>query len=196
MMAVGILFIILTIAGGVDYTRIITSPTRLLGRLGNKFTSLLSRSKMTGGGTLNSLGRMAGNIAVIQMMGILPFPYNVLLFFVYYKFMTGILFCLIPTLLAIWSVTQIHACRKEVIRRENEYRTLEDNEIVERLTGPPSRTGKEERKPLVTTTATNAVVVRDPEGKNQPPYNPNYVPMVQPVHRHVDYRSSELYPHV
>ena len=205
-------------------TKLFTSPVRLLGKLGNVFTRLISKSGlgpkavqgMEGESLMNTIGRIGTSIVIVQLITHLPLPFNILLFFLYYKFVTGLIFCGIPTLLAIWAFSQVYACKKEINRRENEYRALDDSDSdssivsvhgteVEALLLKNKKTKKallKTAEPSLNTTATSHVIVDQPRPpSNNQVHTANHIYALSPSpphtsHRHVEYKSSELYPHV
>ena len=115
MLVVGILFVIASIAGGAEITRAFTSPSTFLGRLGDRFIHLLNPRKNRGvedEALAGSIARFAGGIAVTAVMSQLQFPWNMLLFFAYYKFMTAIVFTVVPVSLALWGTYKTWTARK------------------------------------------------------------------------------------
>ena len=186
------LFVIMTFAAGIDVTRILTSPTTILGKFGDMFAKILGNSRAApksvrgvyGETFLSTIGRVGTSIAVMQLITILPLPYNILLFFMYYRFMTGILFCLIPTIFAIWAFTQVYGLRSEL---QAQLKKQLEEEAIEY----PSSLSEadDERRPLKIQT-TSQVVVKEPIY-----YNSEY--SRQPVlQAHPDTSKSMVYPQV
>jgi hypothetical protein len=124
MVVNGFLLFVMSIVSGVDLTRILTSPTRIIGKLGGGFAAMIGGSRAVpssmraGGGQafLRSVGTIATNIAVVQLIGFLPMPYNLILFFLYYKAITGMIICVIPLLFSLWALTTAWGMRKGLLQ--------------------------------------------------------------------------------
>ena len=150
MLITAAFFVVLTIVAGVDLTRMLTSPTTFLGKLGDLVSHKLTNSRLTphsvrgveGKTLLGMVGKVGTSIVIMQLISVLPFPYNLLLFFVYYKFVTGMLFCGIPTALAIWAFTQIYSLRSQLKLKYSK------NESRETSSSEESSDDDEIRRPL------------------------------------------------
>ncbi len=132
MVVTAVLLLVMAVISGVDLTKILTSPARILGKIGGAFAEMIGGSKAmpenmrAGGGkaVLRTIGDIATNIAVVQLIGILPTPYNIILFFLYYKTVTAIIICIVPVLLSLWALTMAWSLRKELMQQ------LEDEDRV------------------------------------------------------------------
>ena len=196
LVVIGISFVIMTIVGGMDLTNLFTSPVRLIEKLGTSFHGMVRRftkspNEAQKPSLTSSIGRFGANVAVVQLIQILPMPFNILLFFLYYKFATWIIVCLIPSLLAIWAFTQVYACRKELKNIDEIYRPLvestEEPEIIQLI--------QDIRKPL-NTAGTSRVIIKEPPKNQMHTANHIHTQGPEPVYRHVPHKSSELYPNV
>ena len=136
VLGLSVLSLIMFLAAGIDLTRAFTSPTTLLEHLGDAFSKVLSSTRITpkgmqgvgGEAVIRSLTHVGMSIAVMQLIGFLPFPYNVIVFFVYYKFFTALLFCLIPTAAGIAAVLVAYSARLELQRHGDHNRLLTSDE--------------------------------------------------------------------
>lgn len=132
MVVTAVLLLVMAIVSGIDLTRIFTSPTRILGKIGGAFANIVGESKAvpqsmragSGKALLRTVGEITTNIAVGQLIGILPTPYNIILFFLYYKTVTAIVICLIPVLFSLWALSMAWALRRELVKH------LDDDERV------------------------------------------------------------------
>ena len=104
LLFVSIVSAIIVLAAGIDITRMFTSPVTLAGKFGEAGSRIFSHSRFApkgiksaeGESLLTSAVHLSSGIIVLQLIGYLPYPYNVILFFMYYKFLTAIAFCVIP----------------------------------------------------------------------------------------------------
>lgn len=112
---------IVVMAAGIELTKTFTSPVTMTEQLGDAFAKILSNSNITPKGLRGHSGetiiggvtQLATSIAVVQLIGVLPFPLNVMLFFMYYKFLTALIFCLIPLAFGLWAVFVVYNVRGE-----------------------------------------------------------------------------------
>ena len=114
MLIFSVAFVATAIAGGVDATRMMTSPVTLIRLAGNRAASVLDRKKGDPGNhsIRSTVGEIAGGIAVSYLIDLAPFPWNMLIFLAYYKFVTAIIFIIIPTAMTLWIVAKVWYARK------------------------------------------------------------------------------------
>lgn len=128
LLVLSTVFAIATLVAGVDVSRVFASPTTLTGHLGDAFSKVISNSRLApkgmrnpGGETIvSSITRLTASIAVMQLIGFLPFPYNLILFLMYYKFVTVLIVALIPLSFAVWSIFQVYSARNDVVEPEED----------------------------------------------------------------------------
>lgn len=196
MAIIGFCFVISSVVSGIDISKMVTSPATLLGRMGDGIADLLTRrerhpdsvrgTKMRH--TLGIAGRVGTSIAIIQLIGILPFPYNVLLFFVYYKFATYMLFCFIPTVLAVWAFSQVYSVRRELgIIEEQKALHRSERDIIEESSSDEE---VEATRPLVLENTQPVVVKHLSSQGTQHGSHQSHI-RTQPL-----YSSSSIYPTV
>jgi hypothetical protein len=111
--------VFLILASGIDVTRTVFSPASFVGQFADILTHALTNSKHTptalrGASSelmVKMLTRVGGSIAAVQAIGFLPFPYNMILFFIHYRFVTVLVVCIIPTIFAIWASYRAYSSR-------------------------------------------------------------------------------------
>jgi hypothetical protein len=116
LLVFGVLYFIAAVISGSEITQFITSPRMLLGRFGDRIIHLLNPRKDRGAqdeAVAGSFARFAGGIAISTLISQLDFPWNMLIFFVYYKFMTAIIFAVIPACFGLWAIYLTWLTRKE-----------------------------------------------------------------------------------
>ncbi len=68
---------------------------------------------------ISGIANIVTSVAVMQLIGFLSFPYNVILFFIYYKFFTALILCVIPLGFSLAAVLLGIAFRRELIEDGN-----------------------------------------------------------------------------
>jgi hypothetical protein len=134
--ALSALSMVMTLVAGIDLTRVFTSPATLMESLGDAFAKIISNMKLTpegmrgvGGETvIGAITRVGTSLAVMQLIGFLPFPYNVIVFFMYYKFFTAMLFCLLPFAAGTAALFVAYSARVELQRNGDVKRLLSADE--------------------------------------------------------------------
>lgn len=134
LLVIGFLFAIMTLVAGADLAKVFTSPVTLSENLGDAFSKALSNSSLApksmrgpgGESVINTVTRISASIAIMQLIGFLPFPYNMMLFFIYYKFVTVLIVCLIPLGFALWAVFQVYSARIDIL--EDNVETVSDDD--------------------------------------------------------------------
>lgn len=148
-----VISVITSLVAGIELTKAFTSPVTLTEQLGVVFAKILGNSQLTpkglrglsGEAVIDSFTKLATSIAVLQLIGILPFPLNVMLFFMYYKFLTGLIFCMIPVASGAWAVYIIYDLRKDNQKTVGDPHSREEiSEDTRLLTAHP-----DDREPLV-----------------------------------------------
>lgn len=100
--------IIMVLVAGIDVSKTFFSPVTFAGKIGEFMTHAVFKSKhlpasLRGGQSeliASMIGKVGASIITVELIGILPFPYNVILFFVYYRFVTVMVVCILPVLFA------------------------------------------------------------------------------------------------
>jgi hypothetical protein len=126
MLILSVAFVVTAIAGGVDVTRMMTSPVTLARLVGNRAVNVLDRKKRDEGNhhVRGVVGEIAVGVAISYLIDFAPYPWNLLIFLAYYKFVTVIIFIIFPTVMALWIVAKVWYARKN-LKHE-----LESTEII------------------------------------------------------------------
>lgn len=161
MLILGAAFLVTAIAGGVDITRMMTSPVTFARLVGNRTVDALDRRKQPEGRykARNSLGEIAGGIAISYLIDLSPFPWNMLIFLAYYKLVTVLIFCIIPTVLSLWALVKLWFARKNL--RDDFHKELAKDESESLV----SEISSDEEIPFRRRPTDTETVIQD-EGRN------------------------------
>lgn len=157
--------VIMILVAGIDVTKTVFSPATLVGKVGDLMSHGLANSKhmpasLRGGqGELltKMIGRVGASIIAVQMIGILPFPYNVILFFIYYRFLTVLVVCVIPVLFASLAAYKANASRSKP--RKAPPKTSSDESVREYVASSDSES---DRNKLLRQGPVTATIARQP----------------------------------
>jgi hypothetical protein len=127
VLVLSILSATIVLAAGIDVTRVFTSPVTLTEHLGEGFSKFITKGRYTPSGLKGNNGAPVVRAAVdvttaivtSTLISYLPYPYNVILFFMYYKFLTAIIFCIFTFGFAAWAVLYVYDYRK-TLKAEHE----------------------------------------------------------------------------
>lgn len=114
MLILGVAFLVTAVAGGVDVSRMMTSPITFARLVGHRTVNALDRRRHRDGRyhARDTVGELAGGIAISYLINLSPFPWNMLIFLSYYKFVTVLVFVIIPTVMALWVIVKLWYARK------------------------------------------------------------------------------------
>jgi|LauGreDrversion4_2_1035121.scaffolds.fasta_scaffold132946_2 hypothetical protein len=112
----GVALVVSAIAGGVDITQMITAPVTFARLVGNRVVNALDRRKQPSDlyQGRQVLGEVVGGVAISFLINIAPFPWNMMIFLSYYKLVTAIIFCVLPTVLSLWVLVKLWFARKKL----------------------------------------------------------------------------------
>ena len=121
-LVISVLATITIIVAGIDITRAFTSPITLTEHLGDGFAQIVTKGRYTpkslkGSKTepvVKTATEVGTAIVISTLISFLPYPYNVVLFFMYYKFLTALVFCIIPFGLSVWCALYVLDYFKEL----------------------------------------------------------------------------------
>ena len=130
LLILGVAFLVTAIAGGVDVTRMMTSPVTFARLVGHRTVNALDRRRHADGRyhARDTIAELGGGIAISYLINLSPFPWNMLIFLSYYKFVTVLVFVIIPTVMALWVIVKLWYARKALQAKISEAEEQDDDE--------------------------------------------------------------------
>jgi hypothetical protein len=126
MLILGTAFLVTAVAGGIDVTRMMTSPITFARLVGHRTVNALDKKHRDGPyRARDTISELAGGIAISYLINLSPFPWNMLIFLAYYKLVTALIFIIIPTVMALWIMVKLWYARKGI---QDELSQVDDHE--------------------------------------------------------------------